>query len=75
MLLNPFKHLNLVLEAIVQTTTFANLSARQEAIRTNAVIKGDNDNAHISRLDQASSIVIGISINIKAATLNKDVDG
>ncbi len=73
MLLDPFEDLDLILETAVYAAVFANLRTAQKAIRTNPIIEGDDDYVHIRGVKQACRIVIGVSIYIVPATLDKDV--
>lgn len=73
MLLDPLKDLDLIFETVVYAAVFVYFRSGQKAIRTDPIIEGDNDDVHIRGVKQARRIVIGISIHIVTATLDKDV--
>ena len=74
-LLNPVQSRTLVFEAIVHTTPSSHFSSGKESVWTNAVIEVDNDNVHVTCLDETRAVVVGIAVSVEAATLDEEEHG
>jgi hypothetical protein len=73
-LLHPLQSLDHVLEPVVQRTLVFDLLRGQEAVRTNAVVEGDDHNVVARGLNQATAVVVGIAQRVVAAALDEKVD-
>lgn len=69
MFLDPLESLDLVFEAVIQTSAILDLRGSQEPIRSNSVVEGNHDDLRARRFDQPSSIVVGIRIGVEPTTL------
>lgn len=73
-LLDPLKSFDLIFQAIVQTPFRLNLLARQESIRPDSVVEGDDNDVLSRSLDQTCPVVIGVGVGIEPSTLDPEVD-
>lgn len=69
--LHPLQDLSLVQESIIGRNV---VPIGQKAVRTNAVVEGDNNDIVPRGIDEACAVVIGIAVDIEAATLYEDKD-
>jgi hypothetical protein len=69
MFLDPLESLDLIFEAVIQTSAILDLLASQEPVWTNSVVEGNHDDVRARRFDQPGSIVVCIRIRIEATTL------
>ena len=67
--LDPLKRLSLVLEPIVDASTGGDFFARQEAVRSNAIVEVDDDNVQVARENQSRTVVIRVTVRVEAAAL------
>lgn len=66
----------LILETIVQAEAFigSKLAASKEAIGSDSIVEVDDDHAIVSGINEISSVVICVTIDVEATALDEDVD-
>lgn len=76
-LLHPLEQLPLVTQAVVHAhgRVLCDLLASKKAVGADAVVEVDDNHIAIASVDEVSSVVVCITVDAEAASLNKDVDG
>ena len=72
---NPLQQGNLVSQAIVQVTVLLDLSAGQEAVDADTVVKVDLDNVVAGRLYDLGAVVVGTVVLVVPCPLSAPYSG